>query len=85
MDSPQIPGKHATGKLYEDSFVLVILGPPDLINNSNGTTKWLYLFDRFANKDWFVLVTFAKNDQFAEFTYNALSTLNVSEWKPYDE
>jgi hypothetical protein len=63
--------------------VLDVLGAPDLVRNQDTDIEWLYFFNRFGNKDWFVIVAFSKDDPSAEFAYNATSTLNRSDWTNY--
>ena len=85
LDSPTFPGKEETGRLVTISDALELLGPPDLVKQTAGFDEWLYFYDRFGTLDWFVLARFDKDNPYAEFYYNASSTLDKTEWKPYQE
>jgi hypothetical protein len=80
-----IPGKNATGKTITMDDAFELLGPPDLEKTSSSSVRWIYFYDRFGKKDWFVSVSFSQDDPYASFGYNASSTLNPADWNKFSQ
>jgi hypothetical protein len=59
------------------------LGPPDYGDSDERGASYLYLYDRFGAKDWYVEFELDRNGNIREIGYNATSTRDLKTLRPF--
>ncbi len=84
IDSPEDPGKLATGLLFNLADVIDLLGPPDVVKEDRHGLALAYFYKDANGGDSAILVYFLPGDQFAEFGYNSRDVIDYSTWQKYE-
>ena len=57
--------------------VFSLLGPPDYDVSGDDSREYIYLFDRFAQKDWYCRIILSPDGVLRDIHYNATRTLDT--------
>jgi hypothetical protein len=70
---------------FDRFSIFVLLGAPDYWKSNGRESEWVYLYDRFATKDWVIFVGFDSLGVVNVVAYNAASVTDLGRLPRYSQ
>jgi hypothetical protein len=70
---------------FTEYDVLTLLGPPEYGDSDQRGSLFIYLYDRFGHRDWYVRFDFDAKGKLVEVGWNASSEIDLTKYKRFPE